>query len=130
MRRWLFATLTVSLFGLAAASCFETQAGEPATSGGQRADASYEWIYSCPSSRCAFTCPGAGLATHVTKLTIRLHQLEVGNDKALALVYDYSTMEVPDGNGFSINTGLGTLSCQVSGMKLDYFGPPTSQLQN
>jgi hypothetical protein len=59
-----------------------------------------------------------------------LHQLEVGNDKALALVYDYSTMEVPDGNGFSINTGLGTLSCQVSGMKLDYFGPPTSQLQN
>jgi hypothetical protein len=132
MRRWSFATLAMGLVGLAAgASCPETQATEPATSGVRNADTSYEWIYSCPSSKgCAFTCPGAGLATHVTKLNIQLRRLEIGNESALALFYDYSTMEVPSGNGFSINTGLGTLSCQVNGMKLDYFGPPTSQLQN
>ena len=65
---------------------------------------------------------------HFTKLTIQLRRLEVGNEAPLALFYDYSTMEVPYGNGFSINSGLGTLSCQVSGMKLDYFGPPKSQL--
>jgi len=126
MRRWLFAPLAMSFVG---ASCPGTQAAEPATPGGRNAGASYEWLYSCPSSKgCAFTCPGAGLATHVTKLTIQLRRLEVGNEAPLALFYDYSTMEVPYGNGFSINSGLGTLSCQVSGMKLDYFGPPKSQL--
>lgn len=131
MRRW-FTPLAMSLVGLVTGvSCPETQAAEPATSEGRKADASYEWLYSCPSSKgCAFTCPGAGLATHVTRLTIQLHQLEIGNEKALALFYDYSTMEVPSGNGFSINTGLGTLACQVNGMHLDYFGPPKSQLQD
>jgi hypothetical protein len=130
MRQWLFATLAISL--VAGASCPETRAAEPARGlDRQKANASYEWIYSCTNGKgCAFTCPGAGLATHVTKLTIQLHQLEVGNQNALALFYDYSTMEVPSGNGFSVNTGLGTLSCQVNGMKLDYFGPPTTQLQD
>ena len=129
MRRWLFATLAMSLVGLAAASCPETQAAEPATSGGRNAGASYEWIYSCANGKgCAFTCPAGGQATHVTKLTVQLRRLEVGNESALALFYDYSTMEFPSGNGFSINTGLGTLSCQVNGMHLDYFGPPKSQL--
>jgi len=63
MRRWLFAPLAMSLVELAAgASCPETGAAEPATSGGRNAGASYEWIYSCPSNKgCAFTCPGAGL---------------------------------------------------------------------
>ena len=27
-------------------------------------------------------------------------------------------------NGFSISTGLNTLSCQVNGLTLDYSGPP------
>ena len=132
MRRWLFATLAISLFGISAgASHAETQAAELPTPGGTHAGGSLEWIYSCPSSKgCAFTCPGAGSATHVTKLNIQLRRLQIANDNALALFYDYSTIEIPSGNGFSINTGLGTLSCQVSGMKLDYFGPPTSQLQN
>jgi hypothetical protein len=132
MRRCLFATLAMSLFGLAAgASCPETQAAESATSGGRDADGSLEWIYSCPTSKgCAFTCPGTGVASHVTKLNIQLRRLRIDNESALALFYDYSTMEVPSGNGFSINTGLGTLSCQVNGMTLDYFGPPKSQLQN
>jgi len=129
MRRSLFATLAMTLVGVAAASCPETQAAEPATSGGRNADASFEWIYSCTNGKgCAFNCAGAGLATHVTKLTVQLRRLEIGNENALALFYDYSTMEVPSGNGFSINTGLGTLSCQVNGMHLDYFGAPNSRL--
>ena len=71
-----------------------------------------------------------GVASHVTKLNIQLRRLRIDNENALALFYDYSPMEVPSGNGFSINTGLGTLSCQVNGMTLEYFGPPKSQLQN
>jgi hypothetical protein len=132
MRRWLFATLAMSLVGLAAgASRPETRAAELAVSGGRNADASFEWVYSCTNGKgCGFNCAGAGLATHVTKLTIQLRRLEIGDENTLALFYDYSTMEVPSGKGFSINTGLGTLSCQVNGMKLDYFGPPTTQLQN
>src|SRR5215831_2488524 len=132
MWRWLFATLAISLFGLSAgASHAETQTAELPTPGGPHAGGSLEWIYSCPTSKgCAFTCPGIGTAAHATKLTTNLRRLQIENESALALFYDYSTMEVPTGSGFSINTGLGTLSCQVNGMKLDYFGPPTSRLQN
>ena len=132
MPRWLYATLAISVFGVAAV----TQAVGPVTPG--PADADLDWIYfSCPTGAGVGTeatsatgraaTSGTMAATHVTKLTIHLHQLEVGNDKALALVYDYSTMEVPSGNGFSVNTGLGTLSCQVNGMTVDYSGPPTSK---
>jgi len=150
MRRCLFATLAMSVLGFAAASCPETQAAEPATSGGRNPDASYEWIYSCPSSKgCAFSCPtgavgataavgaattamgrvmgstgGTMAATHVTKLTIHLRRLRIDNQRTQAMFYDYSTIEVPSGSGFALNTGLGTLSCQVNGMTLDYFGPP------
>jgi len=135
MRRWLFATLAISLFGLAASAwCLKTQAAEPAAPAAPDADGSLEWIYSCPSSKgCAFSCPGAGgamAATHVTKLNIHLRRLRIDNDQALALFYDYSTIEFPSGSGFIINTGLGTLSCQVNGMTLDYLGPEKSQFQN
>ena len=143
MPRWLYATLASSVFGLAAG----TQAAEPVTPG--PADADLDWIYSCPSSKgCAFICPtGAGgalsrswgrlvttgggmAASHVTKLTIHLRRIRIDNEQAQAIFYDYSTMEVPSGSGFAINTGLGALSCQVNGMTLDYFGPPKSHVQN
>jgi hypothetical protein len=149
MRRWLFAILAISVFGVAAI----TQAAEPVAPG--PADADLEWIYSCPSSKgCAFSCPtGAGgataatggtttatgrvmattggtmAATHVTKLTIHLRRIRIDNEQAQAIFYDYSTMEVPSGSGFAINTGLGALSCQVNGMTLDYFGAPKSHGQ-
>src|SRR5215475_4593351 len=99
MRRWLYPTLAISVFGLVTS----TQAAEPVTPGAPDTETSLEWIYSCPSSKgCAFSCPGAGAATHVTKLTIRLRRLRIDNEQALALFYDYSTMEFLSGNGFSI----------------------------
>jgi len=46
------------------------------------------------------------------------------------MFYEFSTMEIARGNGFSIAAGLGTLSCQVVGMKLDYSGPPVNDQQS
>ena len=88
-------------------------------------DIGFQWKYSCASSRgCAFTCPGGGGATHVTKLTIYLARMRIGDgENPLALFYDYATAEIPRGNGFVINTGLSTLACQVNGMTLTYAGP-------
>jgi hypothetical protein len=95
-------------------------------------DITFQWSYSCPSSKgCSFSCPGAGGASHVTKLTLYLGRMRIGtNQNSLALFYDFSTVEIPRGNGFTIDTGLSTLSCQVNGMNLDYSGPPKSGLQN
>jgi len=95
-------------------------------------DITFQWKYSCPSSRgCAFSCPGVGGAAHATKLTVYLGRIRIGSDRnALALFYEFSTKEIAHGNGFTIDTGLGTLSCQVNGMTLDYSGPPMSDLQN
>ena len=44
-------------------------------------DITSQWIYSCPSSRCAFSCPGAGGASHVTKLTIFMGRMRIGSDQ-------------------------------------------------
>ena len=88
----------------------------------------FQWSYSCPKGRgCTFSCPGRGGASHVTKLTIYLGKVRIGSDRtAIATFYEFSTVEIPHGNGFAIDTGLGTLSCQVNGMTLDYSGPPKS----
>jgi hypothetical protein len=91
-------------------------------------DISFQWSYSCPNGRgCSFSCPGRGGASQVTKLTIYLGKVRIGGDKtALATFYEFSTVAIPHGNGFAIETGLGTLTCQVNGMTLDYSGPPKS----
>jgi hypothetical protein len=87
----------------------------------------FQWNYSCPSSRgCSFACPGRGGADHVTKLDIYLGTIPVGDQRTPAIFYNFSTYEIPRGNGFTLNTGLGTTSCQVNGMSLDYSGPPKS----
>ena len=85
-----------------------------------------QWDYSCPSGRaCSFSCPGTGGASSVTKLTIYLGTIVVGRtENAPALFYDFSTRDIPRANGFSISTGISTLSCQANGMVLDYSGPP------
>jgi hypothetical protein len=89
-------------------------------------DITYQWNYSCPNKMaCGFSCPGAGTANHATKLNVYLGKMAVNTDQnVFILFYSYSTRYVPRGNGFSLDTGLGTLACQVSGMTLDYFGPP------
>jgi hypothetical protein len=47
-----------------------------------------------------------------------------GTHDVVGIFYEFSTVEIPRANGFSITTGINRLSCQVSGMHLDYSGPP------
>jgi hypothetical protein len=57
-----------------------------------------------------------------------LGTIPVGSDqKAPAVFYDFSTVEIPHSSGFIIGVGLGALSCQVNGLTLDYAGPPKKQ---
>jgi hypothetical protein len=108
----------------------------------------FEWQYSCSDGKnCSFSCPGAGSASwptasssvatsaplsrathggaHITRLAIHLGTIPLGStEKAVGIFYEFSTKEIPRANGFSITTGISTLSCQVSGMDLDYSGPP------
>jgi hypothetical protein len=97
-------------------------AGQPYPSG---LEIAFEWRYSCPNGRgCSFSCPRSGGGSNVTKLNIYLGAIPVGStEHAAGVFYEFSTMEIPHANGFSITTGISTLSCQVQGMNLDYSGP-------
>ena len=88
----------------------------------------FEWQYSCTSGKaCSFSCPGSGGASSVTKLTLQLGSIPLGgNQRAFGVFYKFSTMQIPRANGFSLTTGISTLSCQVNGMDLDYSGPRKS----
>jgi hypothetical protein len=114
----------VLLTGDPLAPSLRAQDGGPPYPGGS--DLSFEWDYSCPSGKiCSFSCPGTGGASHVTKLRMFLGTIPLGStEHAPGVFYEYSTVEIPRANGFGISAGLGVLSCQVSGMKLDYSGPP------
>ncbi|HXM35046.1 MAG TPA: hypothetical protein VN920_07665 [Pyrinomonadaceae bacterium] len=91
-------------------------------------EVAFEWQYSCPGGKaCSFTCPGSGGASNVTKLTLQLGTIPVsGDQRAFGIFYKFSTVQIPRANGFSLTTGISTLSCQVNGMDLDYSGPPKS----
>jgi hypothetical protein len=66
----------------------------------------------------------SGGASNVTKLAIHLGTIPLrSTEKAFGIFYEFSTMEIPRANGFSLTTGISTLSCQVNGMNLDYSGP-------
>jgi hypothetical protein len=103
-------------------------------------EVAFEWQYSCTSGKaCSFTCPGSGGASNVTKLTLQLGSIPLGsNQRAFGVFYKFSTAQIPRANGFSLTTGISTLSCQVNGMDLDYSGPrkavdedvPTSSIPN
>jgi hypothetical protein len=88
-------------------------------------EVAFEWQYSCSSGKaCSFTCPGSGGASNVTKLTLQLGSIPLGgNQRAFGVFYKFSTTQIPRANGFSLTTGISTLSCQVNGMDLDYSGP-------
>ena len=91
-------------------------------------EVAFEWQYSCINGKaCSFNCPGSGGASNVTKLTLQLGSIPLGGDqKAFGVFYKFSTMQIPRANGFSLTTGISTLSCQVNGMDLDYSGPRKS----
>jgi hypothetical protein len=97
------------------------------------AEITSQFNYSCPTNTaCSFVCSGGGQlgADHVTKLTIYLGTMPLGNDQsAPTLFYDFSTRERPNSSGFSISAGLSTLSCQVNGLTLDYVGRPPRRRQ-
>jgi hypothetical protein len=84
----------------------------------------FEWQYSCPNGRgCSFSCPGSGGASNVTKLGIYLGAIPLNSTgRAAGVFYEFSTAQIPRGNGFAITTGISTLSCQVQGMNLDFSG--------
>ena len=83
------------------------------------------WDYSCPGGlACSFVCPG-GEGTQVNKLRLYLGTVSFdGSQSAPAVFYEFNSRQFPLASGFSMSTGIGTLSCQVSGMTLDYYGPP------
>jgi len=90
-------------------------------------EVTFEWSYSCRNTRpCSFSCAGSGSANSVTALRIYLGTIPIGNgQKHPALIYFYSTTTVPRNDGFRISGGNQiSLSCDVSGMTLDYSGPP------
>jgi hypothetical protein len=90
----------------------------------------FQWDYSCPGGKaCSFICAGGGGASHVIKLRMYLGTIPVGSTQnAPAVIYDFSTIEIPNARGFSVSVGLGTLSCQVNGMTSDYSGPPRDEV--
>jgi len=84
-----------------------------------------QWNYSCLSGQaCSFNCQGAGNASSVTQLTIYLGSMPIStNQTSPAMFFAFTARDIPRGQGFSVSTGLGNLSCQVNGMTLDYAGP-------
>jgi|SRR5215467_1301339 len=85
-----------------------------------------QWNYSCRDSKpCAFSC---GSADSVKALTLYLGTIPVGNNQRnLVIFYFYSTATQPYNSGFRISGGpASTLSCDVTGMTLDYSGLPRS----
>jgi hypothetical protein len=87
------------------------------------AEITFQWNYTCRNRRpCVFSC---GTADSVKALTIYLGTIPVGsNQRNSVIFYFYSTAAIPYNDGFRISGGLGSLSCDVSGMTLDYSGPP------
>jgi hypothetical protein len=91
-------------------------------------ETAFEWRYSCAEGRsCSFSCSGSGGASSVTKLSMRLMTIPLGEKNVAGIFYEYSTVEIAHVNGFNITTGLSKLSCQVNGMDLDYSGLPKNK---
>jgi len=110
------------LIGSSATSLRAEDGKRPAVPSGL--EIAFEWQYSCPSGKgCSFSCPGSGGASNVTKLAIYLGAIPLNStERAAGVFYEFSTMQLPLGNGFAITTGISTLSCQVQGMNLDFSG--------
>ena len=125
-RKWILAAAMVVLptYALAQGPSVPPDPSNPPYPGDSQI--TFEWNYTCPTGQaCTFTCPGSSGGSRVTKLELYLGSIPIGNNqRTAAIFYNFSTQYFPRGNGFSISTGIGVLSCQVSGMRLDYSGPP------
>jgi hypothetical protein len=92
------------------------------------AEITFELDYTCRGGNkpCAFSC---GTADKVKALTIYIGTMPVGSyERNSVIFYFYSTETIPYSNGFRITGGpASNLSCDVSGMTLDYAGPPLPQ---
>ncbi len=89
------------------------------------AEITFQWNYTCRDGKpCTFSC---GTADRVKALTMYLGTIPVGsNQRNSVIFYFYSTATIPYSDGFRISGGpASNLSCDVSGMTLDYSGPPT-----
>jgi hypothetical protein len=71
---------------------------------------------------CVFSCSGAGGAINVKQFTVYLGTIPVGSNQQSAIFCEFSTLELPRENGFSISAELIMLACQVNGVVLDYSG--------
>ena len=109
------------LCGFSASLCAQ-EGNKPAYPSGLQI--AFEWQYTCPDGRgCSFSCPGSGGASNVTKLGIYLGAIPLNStDRAAGVFYEFSTAQIPRGNGFAITTGISTISCQVQGMNLNFSG--------
>src|SRR5262249_19084937 len=88
------------------------------------AEITFQWTYTCRNRKpCVFSC---GSADSVKALTMYLGTIPVGsNQRNSVIFYFYSTATIPYNDGFRISGGpASNLSCDVSGMTLDYAGPP------
>ena len=128
---FLGGTLALLLFSSQFSSMSSAREVNPSYPAGS--DIVFQWTYSCSDAAkgCSFSCLGVGGASHVTKLTIYLGTVRLERDKtSSAVFYEFSTRQIQRGNGFTINSGLNSLACQVNGMTLDYSGPPKSYPPN
>jgi hypothetical protein len=88
------------------------------------AEITFQWNYTCRNRRpCVFSC---GTTDNVKALTMYLGTIPVGSTQRNSVIfYFYSTATIPYSDGFRISGGpASNLSCDVSGMTLDYSGPP------
>ena len=68
------------------------QEGKPSGPGGPpypgESQITFEWDYSCLTGKgCSFSCPGTGGASHVTKLSLHLGTIPVGDSERVAGVF-------------------------------------------
>jgi hypothetical protein len=89
------------------------------------AEITFQWNYTCRGGNkpCTFSC---GTVDKVKALTIYLGTIPVGSyERNSVIFYFYSTETIPYSDGFRITGGpASNLSCDVTGMTLDYAGPP------
>src|SRR5262249_58249693 len=66
------------------------EAGRPYPHG---AEVIFEWQYSCAKRKgCSFNCPGSGGASSVTKISMHLMTIPLGEKNVAVAFYGYSTV--------------------------------------